>query len=329
VNPGVLVQRRMHSEKMARFAGEGVLILDKPAGLTSHALVQRVKRRLDAAKVGHGGTLDPFATGVLVLLINGATKLSPYLANQEKRYRFTVRFGIETDTQDGTGRVVARHACIPPAAGEIREACSAFTGEIEQVVPRYSAVRVGGRRLYQLARRGVQVAPPTRKVTIRSLSLLEFCWPEATFETTCSKGTYVRSLGAALSRHLNCGGHVRQLRRLSSGSFHLGQAVGLEELEAILAREELDRVLIPAARALEGYPGIHVSHLEARRIRQGGILGRAQLADYRKEESLSEGLYRLLDPDNQLVAMVAASVNASNSPVEGEITFKTLRVFPR
>jgi tRNA pseudouridine55 synthase len=329
VSTGTPVQRRTGPGHATRFAGDGVLILDKPAGRTSHAIVQQVKRKLGAVKVGHGGTLDPFATGLLVLLINGATKLSPYLANQEKRYLFTLHFGVETDSQDSTGKVVARHRCAPLEEREIREACSIFTGEIQQMVPLYSAVRVGGRRLYQLARRGVEVIPPSRTVTIRTLSLLDYYWPEAAFETTCSMGTYVRSLGAELTRYLGCAGHVRQLRRLNSGSFHVGQAVTLEQFEEILAREELDQVLISSARALKSYPSIRVGYLGARRIRQGGILSRAELVDQDGVDRLSERLYRVLDPDDQLVAMVATSISAGNSPREGQITFKTLRVFSK
>ncbi|MDH3801766.1 MAG: tRNA pseudouridine(55) synthase TruB, partial [Deltaproteobacteria bacterium] len=234
----------------ARFTGDGVLIVDKPAGFTSHDVVQKVKRKLRAAKVGHSGTLDPFATGVLILLINGATKLSPFLADHEKTYLFNVSFGVETDTQDSTGKVVARQPCEPLQEREIRAACDAFIGEIEQTVPRYSAVRVKGQRLYQLARRGVEITPPNRKVEIKDLSFCELRWPEATFEVTCSKGTYVRSLGVDLARHLNCNGHVSQLRRLASGGFNLRQAVTLEQLEESMARGELHQLLMTSAQAL-------------------------------------------------------------------------------
>jgi tRNA pseudouridine55 synthase len=311
----------------ASFTGDEVLVFDKPAGFTSHDVVQKVKRKLGAAKVGHSGTLDPFATGVLVLLINGATKLAPFLADHEKTYLFTVYFGVETDTQDSTGKVVARLPCEPLPEKEIRAACDAFIGEIEQTVPRYSAVRVGGQRLYQLARRGVEVTPPNRKVEIKDLSFCELRWPEATFEVTCSKGTYVRSLGVDLARYLNCNGHVSQLRRLASGGFNLRQAVTLEQLEESMARGELHQLLITSVQALDCYPELRVSHLDAKRIRQGSTLDSIQFLDPGPSPGWPAGLHKILDPDNNLVAMVSKAAKAANDRQEGGVTFKTLRVF--
>ena len=311
----------------ARLTGDGVLVVDKPAGFTSHDVVQKVKRKLKAAKVGHSGTLDPFATGVLVLLINGATKLAPFLADHEKTYVFTVSFGVETDTQDSTGKVVARLPCEPLQEKEIRAACEAFIGKIEQTVPRYSAVRVGGQRLYQLARRGVEVTPPNRQVEIKDLSFCELRWPEATFEVTCSKGTYVRSLGVDLARHLNCNGHVSQLRRLASGGFNLRQAVTLEQLEESMERGELHQLLITSVQALDCYSELRVSHLDAKRIRQGSTLDSIQFLDPGPSPGWPAGPYKILDPDNNLVAMVSKAARAANDRQEERVTLKTLRVF--
>ncbi|MCG6918872.1 MAG: tRNA pseudouridine(55) synthase TruB [Deltaproteobacteria bacterium] len=307
-----------------KFTANGVVVLDKPTGLTSHDVVKEVKRTLGAAKVGHSGTLDPFATGVLIILINGATKLAPFLLDQEKSYRFSVHFGVETDTQDNTGRVVATHPCVALSKGEIRRACSAFVGEIEQTVPRFSAVRVGGQRLYQLARQGVHVKPPCRTVKIKSLDLCDLNWPEVTFEVTCSKGTYVRSLGVDLALHLNCNGHVSKLRRLASGRFDLKQALPLEQFKEIVEKGELGPRLITPAEALADYPELRVSYGVANNIRQGGSPSSTEF--FEPKPSL-EGPYRVLDPDNKLVAMVAKSGQASNGGHAGEITFKTLRVF--
>jgi tRNA pseudouridine55 synthase len=323
--------KRMKTTKelktQARFTGDGVLIVDKPAGFTSHDVVQKVKRKLGAAKVGHSGTLDPFATGVLILLINGATKLAPFLADHEKTYLFNVSFGVETDTQDSTGKVVARQPCEPIQEREIRAACDAFIGEIEQTVPRYSAVRVKGQRLYQLARRGVEVTPPNRKVKIKDLSFCELRWPEATFEVTCSKGTYVRSLGVDLAHHLNCNGHVSQLRRLASGGFDLRQAVTLEQLEESMARGDLHQLLMTSAQALDCYPELRVSPLDAKRIRQGSTLDSIQFLDPGSSPGWPAGSYKVLDPDNNLVAMVSKAAKVANDRQEGGVTFKTLRVF--
>jgi tRNA pseudouridine55 synthase len=303
------------------------LILDKPAGFTSHAIVQQVKKRLQAAKVGHGGTLDPFATGVLILLLNDATKLAPFLIDQEKTYRFKVYFGVETDTQDSTGRVVVRESCHPLQEKEIRKACEAFTGKIEQTVPRYSAVRVGGQRLYRLARQGVQVTPPSRTVKIKRLSFCGLRWPEATLEVTCSKGTYVRSLGVDLAQYLNCRAHVSQLRRLGSGEHDLRQAVTLEQLDEAVTRGELDQLLITQAEALAGYPELRVSHLAAQMIRQGGGLSSTHLLGPDRGAVWPGGPCKVLDPESNLVAMVEKSAVTQNDRQEREIKFKTLRVF--
>ena len=308
----------------ARLTGDGLLILDKPEGCTSHELVQLVKRMLGADKVGHGGTLDPFATGVLVVLLNEATKLSSYLADQDKCYRFTLVLGVETDTLDSTGSVVARYTGPVLREEELRKACSALPGELDLEVPRYSAVRVGGERLYRLARRGVPVEPPTRRVSIRSLVLLDFRWPEATFETTCSKGTYVRSLGAHLGRRLGCGAHVSKLRRLRSGSFTLEQALAPTNLAAAVAAGQLTRLMIPAAEALKEFPDLRVSHMAARRLRQGVALGRAEPLGDNDGRGWPQGLYRVLDPDDKLVALVARS---NTEPMGEEAPFETLRVF--
>ena len=308
----------------SKFTAEGVLVLDKPRGLTSHDVVKVVKKRLRAAKVGHGGTLDPFATGVLILLINGATKLAPFLLNQDKRYRFTVNFGVETDTQDSTGRVVATHQRGPLPEGEIRKACAAFLGDIEQRVPRFSAVRVRGQRLYRLARQGVDVTPPCRTVRIKHLDLCDLNWPEVTFEVTCSKGTYVRSLGADLARHLDCSGHLSKLRRLASGEFDLRQALTLEQFKQIVDKEEVNQRLITPAQALSNYPEIKVTYSAANNIRRGG---RLNLREFFDPESRPKGPYRVLDPDNNLVAVVSKAGQGANEGHEEEIKFKALRVF--
>ncbi len=322
LSPSLKPKERAYGQ--AKFTANGVLVLDKPTGLTSHDVVKEVKIRLGALKVGHSGTLDPFATGVLILLINRATKLAPFLLDQDKRYRFTVKFGVETDTQDSTGRVVATYPCGPLPEGEIREACAAFLGDIEQRVPRFSAVRVGGQRLYRLARQGVDVTPPCRTVKIKNFDLCDLSWPEVTFEVTCSKGTYVRSLGADLACHLNCSGHVSKLRRLASGGFDLRQALTLEKFKQIVDKGELGQNLISPAQALSNYPELRVSYVAANTIRRGG---RLNSREFLESELSLEGPYRVLDPGNNLVAMVAKSGQRPSDGHEGEITFKTLRVF--
>jgi tRNA pseudouridine55 synthase len=326
VNLSNSLQPKQAAHGQATFSANGVLVLDKPPGLTSHDVVKEVKKILGAAKVGHSGTLDPFATGVLILLINGATKLAPFLIEQEKTYRFSVHFGVETDTQDSTGRVVATRPCEDLPEGAIRKACAAFVGEIKQTVPRFSAVRVRGQRLYRLTRQGVDVTPPCRTVKIKNLELCALNWPEVTFEVTCSKGTYVRSLGVDLASHLNCNGHVSMLRRLASGGFDLQQALTVKEFKQVVEKGELGQRLITPAQALADYPELRVTYATADNIRQGVSLNSLEFLD---PKSSPEGPHRVLDPDNKLVAMVAKGGQAIQDGEEGEITFKTLRVFGR
>ena len=324
--PSVQRTGRLHHHN--EFPGDAVLVVDKPTGMSSHAVVKKVKRRLGASKVGHSGTLDPFATGVLIVLINNATKLTRFLAEQKKKYRFSVYFGIETDTQDSTGKMVASRPCKPLRNNEINRACAAFIGEIEQRVPRYSAVRVKGKRLYQLARQGVQITPPSRKVKIESFTLRELKWPEATFEVTCSKGTYIRSLGVDLARYLNCCSHVSQLRRLASGGFDLDRAVPLEKLDGIVSKGELDQVLIPLAQALHDYPELRVSHPAAKKLRQGRILHGTEFQAGEHGRALLKGPYKVLDPEDNLVAMVVKSDDeALNNGEENTSKLEILRVF--
>ncbi|MBW1982255.1 MAG: tRNA pseudouridine(55) synthase TruB [Deltaproteobacteria bacterium] len=319
------ISHQVRTAMRNRFVHDGVLLLNKHPGCTSHDLVVQARRLLGGAKVGHAGTLDPFASGLLVLLVNEATKLSPFLTSQEKEYLFTVFFGIETDTQDCTGKVIKEEQCAAIAAEEIRRACTVFTGLIDQVVPRYSAVRLGGRRLYQLAYQGQKPELPVRTVRIDSLSLVEVKWPEATFRVVCSKGTYVRALASDLARYLHCGGHVSRLCRLRSGGFRLERSITLAELASLAAEQRVTEALIPLSQAVEDYPALAVSELTARRIRQGMLLTAAMIEH--RQECGHEGRtpFKVVDPRGQLVAIVARC--NGHSQRSSEAAFKTLRVF--
>ncbi|MBN2574887.1 MAG: tRNA pseudouridine(55) synthase TruB [Deltaproteobacteria bacterium] len=215
-----------------------ILVIDKPSGPSSFAVCKRVRAILGEPrqKVGHGGTLDPFASGVLPICLGEATKVLPFLLDADKRYEATVRFGVETDTLDCTGQVVAEHPCGALAAETIESALVHFRGEIAQVPPMFSALKRGGRPLYAYARAGQVVDRPARKVSIHELSLVEFSAPErARLRVHCSKGTYIRQLAADLGRHLGVGAHLLELRRTASGPFEVGKSVTLEELRARVA----------------------------------------------------------------------------------------------
>jgi tRNA pseudouridine55 synthase len=250
----------------------GWLCLDKGAGQTSTQAVASVKRLFGAAKVGHAGTLDPLATGILPIAFGEATKTVPFVQDGRKIYRFTVRWGIETDTDDAEGRPVASSE-VRPEREAIEVLLPEFTGEILQRPPAYSAIKIDGERAYDLARGGEDVALAERPVMIHRLSLAEL--PDvnhAVFEAECGKGTYVRSLARDFGRRLGCYGHVVALRRLAVGPFDEAAAVSLDSLIGV--REEgasvsLDRFLLPIGVALGDLPEIAVAANDAARIARG------------------------------------------------------------
>jgi tRNA pseudouridine55 synthase len=225
---------------------DGVLVIDKPAGPTSHDVVALVKRLTGARKVGHLGTLDPAASGVLPLVLNGATKLASKLAGTEKVYEFTLFLGLSTDTDDDAGKVIAEAPAPAELLGRLEALLPTFVGTIPQRPPRYSAIKVGGRRSYKVARQGGEPELELRAVAIDELEILESHWPEVRMRLACRSGTYVRSLCRDLGEALGCGGHAKAIRRLQSGPYTLEVAVGLDALrrdDPGLWRERL--ILVP------------------------------------------------------------------------------------
>lgn len=279
----------------------GWLILDKPVGTGSTQAVSAVKRALKAGgypkvKVGHGGTLDPLASGVLPIALGEATKLSGRMLDADKEYDFAVRFGEETDTLDAEGEVVAR-SDKRPSLSKVEAVLPRFTGDIDQVPPAYSALKVEGRRAYDLARAGEEVKLATRRVTVRSLSLrhpelvsgsispptrqspewmlkqvqhdrLE----EVTFSATVSKGTYIRSLTRDIARTLDTVGHVTMLRRTRAGPFGLERAISLDKLAELGDARRLETALLPLTEGLDDIPALSVTPDQAKLLRQGRVL---------------------------------------------------------
>jgi tRNA pseudouridine55 synthase len=248
----------------------GWLVLDKPLEVTSTRAVGILKRLFFAQKVGHAGTLDPLATGILPIAFGEATKTVPFAVDGEKVYRFTVRWGAETATDDAEGEVVATGEGRPTVA-EIEAMLSQFTGEILQVPPRFSAVKVDGERAYALAREGEEVVLEARPVVIDELRLIDM--PDgdtAVFEARCGKGTYVRALARDMGRALGCRGHVIALRRTRVGPFSEDEAVGLDEIEdAAEAGEDLSSFLLPVETALTDILEVNVSPADAADLAQG------------------------------------------------------------
>ena len=250
---------------------DGLLLIDKPAVITSFGVVRRVRKALQVKKVGHLGTLDPFATGLLPLALGEATKLTQFLLDEPKTYMATLKLGVETDTQDLTGRITAESDHLP-AAEEVRHAAGSLVGEIDQVPPMYSAVHHQGERLYKLARRGEKVTAAPRKVMIYRLEIKDMALPQVTLEVECSKGTYIRTLAHDLGRALGCGAHLVGLTRLAVGPFRLEEAVALDVIEETAAPEGVHRHLIPLARCLPGLKTVRVEQREAWRLAQGQTL---------------------------------------------------------
>jgi tRNA pseudouridine55 synthase len=246
----------------------GVLVVDKPAGTTSFDVVARVRTRLGQRRVGHAGTLDPEATGVLPVLLGEATKLMPYLADQDKEYRAVVRLGVRTDTQDLSGRVVSE-APVPPLARETVAAVAArFVGRIAQTPPMYSALRHDGRRLYELAREGVEVVRAPREVVVHAIEVEAVNGAEVTLRVVCGKGTYVRTLAADIGDALGVGGAIERLARLRVGPFALGDAVSWADLDTAPAAALRARIVPPEA-ALAGWPAVHLDPTRADAFRHG------------------------------------------------------------
>jgi tRNA pseudouridine55 synthase len=261
---------------------DGVLLVDKPKGITSHDVVDRVRKVLGLKKVGHAGTLDPMASGLLILGVGRGTRLLRFLSDLDKEYEGTARLGVETDTLDAEGDVV-RTADVDLSEGDLRAAMEALTGDIEQRPPAFSAVQVGGERLYRAARRGEMVEAPSRRVRVDSFQLRRFRSPEFDFRAIVSSGTYVRSLVADVGTRLGPGAHLTRLVRTRIGEFTLDQAVGPDDVGAPL----------PLESAVAHLPRIALSEEEAEAARHGRVLGPPE----------ASGFHAAVDPAGHLVGI--------------------------
>jgi tRNA pseudouridine55 synthase len=267
----------------------GWLVLDKPAGITSAALVTRVRRAAVAAKAGHGGTLDPLATGVLPVAFGEATKTMGYVVDGRKLYRFTVKWGEQRDTDDAEGEIIAVSS-VRPTAADIRGVLDRFTGEIEQVPPSYSAIKISGKRAYALARSEQPVALQARPVRVDRIALVDCPDRDFTvFEVSAGKGVYMRALARDLGQALGTVGHVTALRRLMVGPFSEEQAIPLEKVEHLAHSNELVDHLLPVGAALADIPALTLTEAEARRLQHGRAISvlpvacRSPLTDLSKD----------------------------------------------
>jgi len=275
----------------------GILLVDKPEGPSSAQVVQRVKNILGAKKVGHLGTLDPFASGLLPLGINDGTKIADLFLSAQKSYSGVVALGVETDTQDSTGKVLAVRDIPSLSEEEIENLQKAFTGTLTQTPPMYSALKKGGVRLYKLARRGQNVPRPPREIRIEQLRLWRLGPAEVGMEVTCSKGTYIRTLAADMGKFLGCGAHLKSLKRLSCGHLTLEQAVSLDTIEMLKDQGKIP--LIPLNQALKFLREFRLeSHLlpKLKMGQQEMLLGLPAPGE-------GEKMVRLLDSHGSLVAL--------------------------
>ena len=247
----------------------GIIVLDKPPDMTSAQVVARVKRISKAKKVGHTGTLDPFATGVLVCCINKATRLAQFLTYGKKRYVGTMRLGIRTDTQDFTGRVVSTEPELPMTDQEVHGAFRRFLDVQHQNPPAYSALKHNGVPLYRLARRGTFIQKPARRIYIYGLQVLEISLPDVRFEVCCSAGTYVRTMCADIGDALGCGAHLTGLCRTESGGFSLDEAIALNALERLAGTGKISSCIIPMSVALRGMPHVSADDELVQKIQHG------------------------------------------------------------
>jgi tRNA pseudouridine55 synthase len=248
---------------------DGLLIVDKPSGWTSHDVVGRMRRLTGVRRIGHAGTLDPLATGVLPLGVGRGTRVLEYATEADKEYVATIRLGESTDTYDADGRVTATGDWRTVTREALGHALARFLGDIEQQPPVYSAIKQGGVPLYKLARAGQAVQAPTRRVTVYAITLLGLSLPDLTLRVRCSKGTYIRSLAHDLGTLLGCGGHLTALRRTASGGFSIEQALALDGWEAALSSGGWPARVLPLDTPLLGLPAVILGEEAARRLHDG------------------------------------------------------------
>jgi tRNA pseudouridine55 synthase len=300
---------------------DGILLIDKARDETSFDVIRLIRHILPDRKIGHAGTLDPLATGLLIILLGQGTKLSRWIMSCEKVYEGVLKLGVETDTLDSTGKITAEYPVPPLTLEELIRAGQSLTGEIEQKPPRFSAVKVAGQRAYRLARKGTAFDLPKRRVFIESLKVLSMDLPQVTIRVRCSAGTYVRSLFADLGRKVGTGAHMTALRRKASGHFFVEKAVASELLCRDSNAAVLEREVIPLNRALPDMVELKVNASLARKIKQGYYPAAKELLDgNRMWNGMSE--YVKITKDEELIAVA----RMWDAKTQG-ITTRLLRVF--
>lgn len=299
---------------------EGILNINKPSGWTSHDVVAKIRGVLKIKKVGHTGTLDPEATGVLPVCLGKGTRIVPFLIDAEKEYRATLRLGQETDTQDAGGKVTAASEVSQEVLDAAPEVLQSFVGSYAQMPPMYSAVKVNGVPLYQSARLGKEIERAPREVTLRAIRFHEMKGTDISFSVVCSKGTYVRTLCADIGTRLGVGGHLLDLVRTRSGNFHLDDSITLETLFDLHSKGEWEKELYSLNEVLEMLPAVWIKESHLQKIHHGAPIGREGIAasnPFEKGASL-----RFLDPQGALLGIGTASAESDDSGSKREVLFK-------
>lgn len=293
-------------------AGDGLIVVDKPGGKTSADVVNLLKKLPGVHKAGHAGTLDPFATGVLICPVNRATRLSRFFLHGNKKYSAVLRLGIETDTMDRTGEITAEHPVHEITPEALGRAAENFTGKISQVPPAYSALKHNGTPLYKYAREGNPVHKPARTVEITSIRITGVDLPEVGLEVACSGGTYIRKLAADIGTALGCGAHLSKLVRTESCDFSLEETVSLTDLQAAQTPEDVGRFVVPMADALPGMPS-HTAGAElAEKISFGRPISAADIENTQNHGKTGSGSFiKVTDTGNRLLAVIEKDENRS------------------
>ena len=283
----------------------GVLVVDKPVGMTSHDVVEAIRRGTGIRRAGHTGTLDPRASGVLVILIGPAVRLSEYVSASDKRYQAIIRLGSSTDTFDAEGKFTRTNEPLNVTEQQFEEILKKFEGEIEQTPPPYSAVKVGGRRAYDMARQGEEVELTPRKIQVHHLEVLEWAPPEVVVDVHCSSGTYVRSLANDIGTQLGTGAYLVGLRRTKSGRFSLRDATPLRKLQEAFTAGNWYQFLIPAAEALTDVPAVELNPDDVEEVRHGHRV---------KATGEQPQLVRGVSMAGELIALMIPAVGEDGSP---------------
>nr|HID59881.1 tRNA pseudouridine(55) synthase TruB [Desulfobacterales bacterium] len=294
-------QKGRYDKKISDKMIDGILVVNKPTGISSAGVVARVKKILKAKRVGHTGTLDPFATGILICCLNRATRLASLLVQGKKRYEAVLRLGVRTDTQDLTGEVISVERNISFKESEIYSAFERFRGKILQTPPPFSALKHRGVPLYKLARKGSYVEKPPRTVFIYESNILEIALPDIRFEVLCSHGTYVRALCADIGDALGCGGHLAGLCRTENAGFTLKDSSTLEEIEELASKDRIEERIINMGDALKEVSAVFANEWLAQKIRHGQPI-------FKRELNIKDGIdhlwIKIVDSDNNLIAVL-------------------------